>query len=273
MPDYAAVADAVRQLVTPQRAHRGGLLVNLAWRCAATFRSTDYRGGCNGARIRFAPEAGWEANAGWSTDALNLLAPIQRQFATAGLSWADLIVLAGSVAIEVGGGPTLLTNGFCGGRTDASNGAGSQHLEPKLNENLDTDKTDTLHETYTLMGLTPHEYVALVGGVRSLGKLSRKGFDGNATSKPDTFDNEFFVNLADMQWEKTVSGTGKIEYKARGKELYVLPSDVLLRYDPALMAIVQEYAIDNQSFASSFAAAWHKVMTADLFDGPAKRRC
>ena len=42
-----------------------------------------------------------------------------------------------------------------------------------------------------------------------------------------------------MQWEKTVSGTGKIEYKARGKELYVLPSDVLL-HDLALMAIVQE---------------------------------
>ena len=258
--------------MTPQRARRGGLLVNLAWRCSATFRSTDYRGGCNGARIRFAPEAEWETNAGWSADALKLLAPVQRRFASDGLSWADLIVLAGSVAVEVAGGATLVTADFCGGRTDASDGAGSEHLEPKLKEDV-SDTIDALRETYTLLGLAPHEYVALVGGVRSLGELVRSGFEGNATSNPDTFDNEFFVNLVDMQWEKTVSSAGKVEYKARGKELYALPTDLLLRYDPALLAIVQEYAVDAQSFSSTFAVAWHKVMTADLFDGPTRRRC
>jgi catalase (peroxidase I) len=70
----------------------------LAWQCSSTYRQTDYQGGCNGARIRFNPEAAWPINAGLDT-ALALLAPIKTQFG-AGLSWADLIVLAGAVALD-----------------------------------------------------------------------------------------------------------------------------------------------------------------------------
>ena len=67
--------------------------VVLSFQCAGTFRSTDYLGGCNGARIRFPPEANWSVNIAMD-DALTLLQGVKDQFPT-GLSWADLIVLAG----------------------------------------------------------------------------------------------------------------------------------------------------------------------------------
>jgi len=94
-------------------------MVRLAWSCASTFRSTDHLGGCNGARIRFAPQAEWPSNAALD-QALTLLEPVKETFG-AGLSWADLIALAGTVAlVEAGSGPLS----FCGGRTDASGGGG-----------------------------------------------------------------------------------------------------------------------------------------------------
>ena len=46
-----------------------------------------------------------------------------------------------------------------------------------------------------------------------------------------------------------------------------MPSDVLLRQEPSMMAVVQDLAVDADGFASAFAAAWHKVMVADRFDG------
>ena len=83
----------------------------LSFQCAGTFRSTDYLGGCNGARIRFPPEANWSVNIAMD-DALTLLQGVKDQFPT-GLSWADLIVLAGkspSVIFEV----VCVRVGVCG---------------------------------------------------------------------------------------------------------------------------------------------------------------
>jgi catalase-peroxidase len=85
--------------VTPEgRPYYGAALATLALQCAGTFRATDYHGGCNGARIRFAPENTWPQNARLD-QALALLQPIKDQFG-ASLTWADLIVFAGHVAVE-----------------------------------------------------------------------------------------------------------------------------------------------------------------------------
>merc|ERR1719163_1210622 len=114
---FEQVAPAVRALITqaasasapvaPDTMPDGSTsyaahFMRLAYHCAATFRSTDYQGGCNGARLRFSPQKDWAANQGLDAT-LTLLKPI-KDLADAGhfggaLSWADLIVLAGNVAL------------------------------------------------------------------------------------------------------------------------------------------------------------------------------
>ena len=95
------------------------MLTRLAWQCSNTFRSTDYLGGCNGARIRFSPQKDWPVNINVE-NAIELLRPI-KEIHGEKLSWADLIVLAGNTALEKAGGEQF---DFCAGRTDATDGLG-----------------------------------------------------------------------------------------------------------------------------------------------------
>ena len=121
LPDFVAVRAKIQELLDADDANYDAF-VNLAYQCANTFRETDYRGGCNGARIRFAPESEWEVNAG-TADALATLEAVKEAFPDA--SYADIIVLAGQTAIESAGGEA---QPFCGGRVDAEDGSGSEKL-------------------------------------------------------------------------------------------------------------------------------------------------
>ena len=103
---------------------------------------------------------------------------------------------------------------------------------------------------------------------------------------PDTFDNHFLASLADpaMAWEKhVVTSSGRLEYRAAvgggssgssgAHHVYALPSDMLLRYEPETMALVQEFAADAHGFGVAFAEAWGKLMASDRFEGAVKRVC
>jgi len=205
-----------------QKVYYGAMFATLSYQCSSTFRQTDYLGGCNGARIRFSPQSNWPSNAGLDT-VLKRLSPIQGQFPN--LSWADLIVLAGTYALETETGRSIK---FCGGRTDATDGSGSAMLQPNTDYTLTAAQQKLVANQ---MGLTNREWVVLAGRPRSATLNEKIGYYGRWTSDPTTFDNEYFVRLLDATWVPNVSPAGKKQYKAVGAENYMLPSDLEIKWD------------------------------------------
>jgi catalase (peroxidase I) len=199
-----------------------------------------------------------------------LLEPIKESF-SAGLSWSDLIVFSANVALEKAGGITLP---FCSGRTDALNGVGSQYLAPRVFGN-ETDTIEELKQTIKLLGLSVHEYAALVGGTRVLAQAGEYPyFNGTWVPSPGKLDNTFFKTLLSEEWSKfKVPETGKTQYKAVGKDLFMLKIDLMFKVDPELQVAAQDYALDDARFTKDFADAWVKLMNADRFVGPTTTGC
>merc|ERR1719510_1124833 len=102
----------------------------------------------------------------------------------------------------------------------------------------------------------------------------RSGFKGKWTSQPSMLSNQYYTTLLTETWEEYKNpNTGKIQYKAKGKDIYVLKTDLLLRYDAELLAVTQDFASDNDNFLQTLKRAWTKMMNADRFDGPVGNKC
>jgi catalase (peroxidase I) len=248
-------------------------LVHLAFQCASTFRQTDYLGGCNGARIRFSPQNTWSVNNGTSSIISWLKTNIMDMYnGTGALSYADTIVLAGHTAVEQLSGMPMM---FCPGRTDASEGSGSDYLTPRSYN--DSNVTMTLIEVrdqQEISGLTPRQFVVLHGRLRSSTYQVLQGYSGSWTSQATSLSNAYFVTLLNYTWQLQSSSSGLNEYAAvEGTSVYMTPSDVALIWDAEYLSIVQEYASNNTLFLQEFTSAWTTLANIDRFSGPTGNVC
>jgi len=255
-----------------------GLFVRLAWRCSATYRHTDYLGGCNGARIRLSPQRNWTVNRHLDV-AFEILEPIKNTYGS-GLSWADLIILAGNTALEMAG---VESYPFCGGRTDAERDDGaSKFLKPKITGNFG-DSLEQLKETARLMGLTQRELAVLNAGGYSIGDsfpceglfCPRIISSFKSINTSIQLSNLFFVRLLTESWEEYMEPQiGRKLYKAVGKDhLYMFGTDLWYKTDGELRAIAEDYYYNNTKFVTDFTSAWYKLTTVDRFSGPAGNVC
>eukprot|EP00775_Hariotina_reticulata_P003692 gene3692-3952_t len=273
--DIAEALSTASSAATPDmvggKAYYGALVSELAWRCAATFRATDKQGGCNGARIRLSPQKDWPVNKGLDRVIL-LLQPIKDQHPN--LSWADLIVLAGTVANEQAAGATSGTFKFCPGRSDSPFSQVSVAKDEVLVPRAYPTEETAVKDNWAVQGLTPAEGVALAARLRSPARQKLLNFSGSWTSSPGKLSNDYFKVLLNNDWVQLQSAAGKLEYKAKGKEgIFMMPSDLVIKNDPALAAIAKSYAADNAKFLKTFAVAWRRAMEADRFKGPAGNLC
>ncbi len=201
-----------------------------------------------------------------------------------GASVADIIVLAGNVAIEQAAKAAGFTISvpFSPGRGDASqdmtDAVSFADLEPIhdgyrnwLKQDYSVSAEELLLDRTQLMGLTAPEMTVLISGLRVLGANYGGSQHGVLTDRVGVLSNDFLVNLTDMRysWKPVANNlyeicerdTGKVKWTATRVDL-VFGSNSILR------AYAECYAQDDnqEKFARDFIKAWVKVMNADRFD-------
>ncbi|GAB2932159.1 catalase/peroxidase HPI [Micromonospora polyrhachis] len=267
-------------------------LVSTAWASASTFRGSDKRGGANGARIRLEPQNGWEVNdPDQLATVLRTLEGIQDTFNTAQtgdkrISLADLIVLAGTAAVEQAtrNAGFDVEVPFTPGRTDASQEETDVEsfavLEPTadgfrnyLGKGNRLPAEFLLVDRANLLTLSAPEMTVLVGGLRVLGANAHQSPHGVLTTTPGALTNDFFVNLLDLgtTWTPTSEDANTFEGRdsATGEVKWTgSRADLVFGSNSELRALAEVYASDDarEKFVHDFVAAWVKVSNLDRFD-------
>ena len=264
-------------------------LVSTAWASASTFRGSDKRGGANGARIRLQPQKDWQINKISKVDkVIKVLEKIKKNFDKKNkkVSIADLIVLAGNVAVEKAAKKSgyKIKIPFTQGRGDAlqeqTDVFSFNLLEPVADAFVNYQKSvsntsseEMMIDKAQLMQLTGPEMTVLFGGMRVLGT----NFDGSNygvfTKKVGTLTNDYFKNLLDMNitWNEKGEDEQYFEGRDRKSKKIVWEGsrvDLIFGSNSQLRAIAEVYAGDGseKKFVNDFVKSWSKVMNLDRFD-------
>ena len=259
-------------------------LIATAWDSARTYRSSDYRGGANGARIRLAPQKDWDGNEPVRlAKVIAKLEEIQASLAKK-VSIADLIVLGGTAAVEAAAkaAGVNINAPFLAGRGDATqeqtDAYSFEDFEPKADGFRNFVKADyavqpeeLLLDRAQLLGLTAPEMTVLIGGLRVLGANYGDSKQGVLTNNVGVLSNDFFVNLTDMKfnWKPTGKNSYNIVDRASGETKFTATRvDLVFGSNSILRSYAEVYAQDDnkEKFVKDFVAAWTKVMNADRFD-------
>ena len=241
--DYAALKSDLRKLMTNSQdwwpadwGHYGGLFIRMAWHSAGTYRTGDGRGGSGSGEQRFAPLNSWPDN-GNLDKARRLLWPIKQKYGSQ-ISWADLMILTGNVALKSMGFKTF---GFGGGRSDVYQPSGDvywgseaewlgnkryrgdRELERPLaavqmgliyvNPEGPDGKPDPVasgrdvRETFSRMGMSDEETVALIAGGHTFGKAHGAGNPKLVGPEPEAAP----INAMGLGWINKL-GSGKGAY-------------------------------------------------------------
>ncbi|MDC1518696.1 catalase/peroxidase HPI, partial [Flavobacteriaceae bacterium] len=267
-------------------------LVSTAWASASTFRGSDKRGGANGARICLAPQKDWEVNNPVQLNkVISALEAIKNDFNSASsggkeVSMADLIVLAGSVAVEKAAKNAGhdVSVPFSPGRTDATQAQTDAESFAALEPNADgfrnylrnkykASEEELLVDRAQLLTLSAPEMTVLMGGLRVLNTNYDQSKRGVFTSQPEALTNDFFVNLLDFgtTWSAVSDSENLFEGKDRktgAVKWSASRSDLIFGSNSELRGIAEVYACSDSEgkFISDFVSAWTKVMNLDRFD-------
>ncbi|MFF9343334.1 catalase/peroxidase HPI [Streptomyces sp. NPDC014773] len=267
-------------------------LAGAAWAAASSFRGSDKRGGANGGRIRLEPQRGWQVNNPDDlAQVLRVLEGVQESFNTGRtdgkqVSLADLVVLAGSAAVEKAAADAghAVEVPFAPGRVDASQEQTDIEsfaaLEPQadgfrnyLGKGVRLPAEYLLIDRANLLTVSAPELTVLVGGLRALGITAPQTSLGVLTSTPGTLTNDFFVNLLDLgtTWSATSGDANTFEGRddATGEVKWTgTRADLVFGSNSELRALAEVYASDDakEKFVTDFVAAWTKVMDLDRFD-------
>ncbi|GAA2548451.1 catalase/peroxidase HPI [Mycolicibacterium diernhoferi] len=261
-------------------------LVSTAWKAISTFRDSDKRGGANGGHLRLQPQLGWEANE--PDELAQVIAKLEEIQAASGtgVSFADLVVLAGNVGIETAAKAAghEVSVPFTSGRGDATQEQTDvesfSYLEPKidgfrnfLGKGLRLPAEFYLIDRANLLNISGPELTALVGGLRVLDTNHGGTKHGVFTERPGALTNDFFVNLLDMatEWKPSPADDGTYvgTDRATGAQKYTgTRNDLLFGSNSQLRAWAEVYAENGAEakFVNDFVAAWAKLANADRFD-------
>ncbi|WP_073707329.1 catalase/peroxidase HPI [Glutamicibacter sp. 0426] len=263
-------------------------LVSTAWKAAATFRSSDKRGGANGGRIRLEPQVSWSVNQPEQLKpVIAKLEEIVDQFnATSEIkaSFADVVVLAGNVGVE----QAALAAGqqvevpFTPGRVDATQEQTDVEqfawLEPVADgfRNYDSGFLNLpseylLIDRANLLGLSAPEMTVLLGGLRVIGNNWDGSNKGVFTDTPGALTNDFFANLLELGLE-WIPSADEQTYTTTDGRWTGSRVDLVFGSNSELRALAEVYASDDakEKFVKDFATAWAKLMDADRFELLAK---